>query len=184
MKKKGYKIIVCCNTLNVIGDKGNLIYHIKKDMENFKKVTMGNVVIMGRKTFESLPNKKPLKGRVNIVLTQDKDYYIDIDENNDDNTDLYICHTIEDADDLLKTYYYDLEWFVIGGSRIYSEYLDRRLVSKIYMTLVYDDKDGDTRFPIINRLEWRRYDLPIETDEEKQLTFSFKRFVSIDKDFK
>ena len=64
-----FKIIACINKRGVIGNHGKLLYSIKNDMKNFKSMTIGNVVIMGRYTFESLPKKKPLKDRINIIIT-------------------------------------------------------------------------------------------------------------------
>ena len=69
-----FKIITCINKKGVIGNEGKLLYHIKNDLANFKRMTVGNVVIMGRKTFESLPGGKPLNDRINIVLTHDAEW--------------------------------------------------------------------------------------------------------------
>ena len=69
-------IIACVNELNYIGKDNKLLYTIKEDLNHFKNLTNGNVVIMGRKTYESLP-KKPLPNRINIILTRDKNYVAD-----------------------------------------------------------------------------------------------------------
>ena len=67
-----FKIIACVNQEGVIGNEGKLLYTIKADLKNFRNQTLSNVVIMGRKTFESLPNGKPLDGRINSSLPSKK----------------------------------------------------------------------------------------------------------------
>ena len=69
-----FKIIACINQKRALGKDGKLLYTIKNDLANFKRMTVGNVVIMGRKTFESLPNGEPLKDRINIILTSNEEY--------------------------------------------------------------------------------------------------------------
>ena len=76
-----FKIIACINKRGVIGNHGKLLYSIKNDMKNFKSMTIGNVVIMGRYTFESLPKKKPLKDRINIIITKDNEYNVEASDN-------------------------------------------------------------------------------------------------------
>ena len=78
--KNKYTAIVCVNNKNAIGKDGELIYSIGADMRNFRSLTTDNVVIMGRKTFESLPDRHPLKERVNIVLTKNESYTVDTDQ--------------------------------------------------------------------------------------------------------
>lgn len=147
-----FKIITCMNNKNAIGKDNGLLYHIKSDMANFKSMTIGNVVIMGRKTFESLPNQKPLKDRINIIITSDENYCVDADDN------VYIVHGIDDAVDLCSSMFSDKEWFVIGGGSIYNAFLLKNLVDEIRVTLVDDDVDGDVYFPNINFYDdWRLY---------------------------
>ena len=77
-----FKIIACINQKRALGKDGKLLYTIKNDLLNFKRQTLGNVVIMGRKTFESLPNKEPLKDRINIILTSNEEYGVSQDFDN------------------------------------------------------------------------------------------------------
>ena len=65
------KLIVCINNKNVIGRNGGLLFHIKNDLQNFKRMTSDNVVIMGKNTFDTLPNSQPLPNRINIIITND-----------------------------------------------------------------------------------------------------------------
>lgn len=165
----GYTIITCVNQKNVIGNNGGLLYHIKNDMINFKSMTTGNVVIMGRKTFESLPNMKPLPNRINIIITHDKNYSVAQDEN------VYIVNSIQDAKELCEALFSDKEWFVIGGSSIYNEFLKQNLVSEMRVTYIADDADGDTIFPPINNDEWKTYYVSsIQHDEKTDKNFVYK----------
>lgn len=134
-----------------IGINNMTLFHIKNDLENFKTQTMGNVVIMGRMTYESLPQGKPLDGRINIIITKNKDYSIEPCDN------AFIVHSIEDAVDICHTLYSDKEWFVIGGEEIYAQFMALDLVDEMRMTFVNDTIEADKHFPTINKTEWRRY---------------------------
>lgn len=165
----GYTIITCVNQKNAIGNNGDLLYHIKNDMVNFKSMTTDNVVIMGRKTFESLPNMKPLPNRINIIITHDKNYSVTQDDN------VYIVNSIQDAKELCETLFSDKEWFVIGGSSIYNEFLKQNLISEMRVTYIADDADGDTIFPSINNDEWKTYyTSSIQHDEKTDKNFVYK----------
>ena len=102
-----YTAIVCINNKNAIGNSGNLMYHIKADMKNFKSLTTDNVVIMGRKTFESLPNKRPLKNRINIIVTENIDYRpMGCDSwTKDEINNTYLVNSLQEADDLCFAYF-------------------------------------------------------------------------------
>lgn len=139
-----FKIITCMNNKNAIGKDNGLLYHIKSDMTNFKSMTIGNVVVMGRKTFESLPNKEPLKDRINIIMTTDENYCVDANDN------VYITHSVDETVDLCESMFTDKEWFVIGGGSIYDAFLVKDLVDDIRVTLVDDDSDGDAFFPNVS----------------------------------
>ena len=127
-----FKIIVCLNKKGVIGKDGKLLYHIKNDSSNFKSITSGNVVIMGRKTFESLPKKSPLPNRVNIIITSDENYCVEASEN------VYIVHSVKDAVEMSKSLFSDKEVFVIGGESIYKQFLNGGEVSEMFLTIVHD----------------------------------------------
>ena len=72
-----FKLIACFNKKRVLGKDGHLIWRIGNDMANFKRQTLGNVVVMGRKTYESLPNGEPLKNRINVIVTSNKEFGVD-----------------------------------------------------------------------------------------------------------
>ena len=149
--EKNFIILACINQVNALGKDNKLLYHIGNDMKNFKAQTMGNVVVMGRNTFESLPGKKPLDGRINIVITNDKEFSIDANES------VYIVHLIEDALDLCETIFPDKDWYVIGGASIYEQFLAMDLVKEMRLTIVNDNADGDVYFPPIKEDEWMTY---------------------------
>ncbi len=145
-----FKIVACVNKKMALGSKGELLYHIKDDLKNFSSMTSFNgVVVMGRKTYESI--KKPLKNRINIILTSDKDYSIEPNDN------VYILHSIDDAVELCNTLFEDKELFLIGGGSLYKEFLERGLVDEIRLSIVDDDKNGDVYFPEINLDDWYTY---------------------------
>ena len=122
----------------VIGKNGNLPWHIKEDMEHFKQTTMGHVVIMGRKTFESIG--APLPKRTNIVITRNIDF---------SHEGVVVAYSFEDAlEKAQERAKIKKEIFVIGGSEIYKEALPH--ADKLYLTLIDGDFDGDTFFPDIS----------------------------------
>jgi dihydrofolate reductase len=147
-----FKIIACINQKRVLGNEGKLLYHIGNDLANFKRMTVGNVVIMGRKTFESLPNGAPLKDRVNIIITTNEEYGVDAKFDN-----VYIVHSVEDAIELCDAFFTDKEVFVIGGESIYRQFMEKDLVDEMRLTIVNDDAEGDAVFPEYNEEDWYVY---------------------------
>jgi dihydrofolate reductase len=147
-----FKIIACINQKRVLGNEGKLLYHIGNDLANFKRMTVGNVVIMGRKTFESLPNGTPLKDRVNIIITSDEEYGVDAKFDN-----VYIVHSVEDAIELCDAFFSDKEVFVIGGESIYRQFMEKDLISEMRLTIVNDSADGDVVFPEYDEEDWYVY---------------------------
>ena len=165
-----FKIISCITKKGVIGDKGRLLYIIKEDITNFKRMTIGNVVIMGRKTFESLPNGKPLPDRINIVLTHNTEWGTEPADN------LFIVNSVEDAVELCKAYFADKELFVIGGESIYKQFLDNGLVDEMRLTIVNDTTSGDAHFPPYDENDWRvYYETSKQTSaDDKDVSFIFR----------
>ena len=99
-----YTMIACINNNGAIAKDGNLMYNIKADMDNFKSLTIDNVVIMGRKTFESLPNSKPLKNRINIIVTGNSEYSpVNADTwTKEELNNTYLVNSLQEADDHLQ----------------------------------------------------------------------------------
>ena len=123
-----------------LGKNNDLIWHFKEDMKFFKETTMGHPVIMGRKTFESLP--KALPGRKNIVISANPEYKADGAE---------VVTSVEEAIKLAETE--DTDAFVIGGGRIYNEFLP--YADNLYLTEINAEcPDADTYFPDFNKSDY------------------------------
>ena len=121
-----------------LGKNNNLIWHFKEDMKFFKETTMGHKVIMGRKTYESLPGKLP--GREMIVISTK---FVD--------GDVQLVNDINRIVDKYKNS--DDEVFIIGGASIYKEFMP--YANKLYLTEINDyDNEADTFFPKFNKMEW------------------------------
>ena len=133
MENRELTIIAAVSINNVIGNNNKLIWKLSNDLKRFKNLTTNHSVIMGRKTFESLPN--PLPGRDNIVITRDTNY---------SKPNIQVCSSIEDAINLTKT---DTQPFIIGGGEIYTQTIN--IVDKIELTRVHEEFDGDAYFPEI-----------------------------------
>lgn len=144
-----------------IGKDGDLLHPISADLKYFRQKTTGNVLVMGRKTLESFPNKKPLPNRVNIVLTKNKDYAAE---------GVVLCHSIEELPEVLKNYE-DKEIFVAGGGTIYEQMLP--LCKTAYVTKICETYEADTVFPDLDaHPDWELAEKG-ELQEENGVKFSF-----------
>ena len=144
-----------------IGKDGDLLHPISADLKYFREKTTGNVIVMGRKTLESIPKKKPLPKRVNIVLTKNTDYPAE---------GVVLCHDVEKLPALLAEYK-EQEVFVIGGGRIYKQLLP--LCDKAYVTHIQAVYPADTYFPnLAEDPAWERT-VKGEEMEENGVKFSF-----------
>lgn len=136
-------MIVAVDSNWAIGHKGKLLVSIPEDMQFFRRETTGKVVVMGRKTLESFPNGLPLKNRVNVVITNDKGYNV---------KDAIICHSVEEALEVLKQYNEE-DVYVIGGESIYRQFLP--YCSVAHVTKINYSYDADTYFPNLDEMdEW------------------------------
>lgn len=122
-----------------IGKDGKLLVSIPDDMQFFKRMTMGKVVIMGRKTLESFPKKRPLAGRTNIVITSRPDYEV---------PGAIVVHSVEEAMEEAKKYSPD-DVFCIGGGSIYRRMLP--YIDRAYVTRIDFKYDADTSFPNLDK---------------------------------
>ena len=138
--------IVATDMNNAIGGNNKLLFHIKRDLEYFKAMTMDNVVIMGRKTWESLP-KKPLPNRVNIVVTSNPNFYSGIYQD-------VVFVTMETLKETVLPAIKDREnVFIIGGGKVYKELLP--YCEQVYLTKIDQMVLGaDTYFPKLSEDEW------------------------------
>lgn len=147
----------------VIGSENSIPWHISEDFQYFKRTTMGWPMIMGRKTFESLPGV--LKGRPHIVVTRDREYSVDHDQ-------VFVVHSLAAALERAQEIVQKKEAvpapfdgdgtdndqpliFITGGSQIYQKSLRDGIVERIYLTEINQNYDGDAYFPDFDHGQWR-----------------------------
>ncbi|MFB9757987.1 dihydrofolate reductase [Ectobacillus funiculus] len=134
-----FSLIVAMDQNGVIGKDNNLPWHLPNDLKRVKELTTNNVIILGRKNFESIG--KPLPNRLNVVLTRDKNLQID---------GCQVNHSLEEVMSEFKDD--PREIFIFGGTEIYQLFLP--YVHKMYITQIHHTFDGDTYFPSFNKAEW------------------------------
>lgn len=129
----------------VIGNKGKIPWNIPGEQNRFKKLTVDNVVIMGRKTFEEIYDKlkKPLPGRINIVISSDKKY---------SDFGCSVFSSLKAAIEYSKEKYPDKKIFVSGGALLYKEAL--KFSDKMYLTEIDLKVEGDVFFPRFNETDY------------------------------
>lgn len=140
-------IIAAMGINRVIGHRGNMPWlgELPADLAHFKARTLGKPVVMGRKTWDSIPAIwKPLPGRTNIVLTRERNFVAD---------GVLVAHTMEEVFARAKG---AAELMVAGGEQIYKEFLP--LATHLELTIVEGDFPGDTYFPYYNPSDWRIVD--------------------------
>lgn len=154
-------LIVAIAQNNAIGKDNDLLWHLSEDLKYFKKTTNERTVVMGRKTWESLPFK-PLKNRRNIVVSSQKDYHIEGAELFDDVNK--VLEALKEEKD---------EVFCIGGASLYKALLPK--ADKLYITRVYKDFEADVFFPKIDESVWEIKRLsPMLYDAKADLKFRFE----------
>ena len=146
-------LIAACSENRVIGKDGTLIWHIPEDLKRFKKLTLGNPIVMGRKTYESIGKRLP--GRTNIILSRDKNLRIDG------------CLVYNKISDILEIFEKN-NIFVIGGGEIYKQFLDK--ADRIELTLIHKNFDGDTYFPEIG-INWQVVESQKSTFEDTDIDY-------------
>mgnify|MGYP001388683687 FL=1 len=153
-------IIVAMSKNRVIGKDNDMPWHLSDDLKNFKKVTMGSTIIMGRLTYESIG--KPLPKRKNIVLSRKlKD------------PNLLVFDNLDNALSTLKD---EREIFIIGGEDIYCQTVNR--ANKIYLTTINEELEGDKYFPKIKFSNWSIID-SVFYEKNDNNTHSFKSEILI-----
>lgn len=153
-------IIVALDEQNAIGRNGDLLCHLPNDLKHFKQITTGHSVIMGRKTYESLP-KGALPNRTNIVITSD---------HAENYPGCIVARSVEEAFSQCKE---GEKAFIIGGGKLYHASLhlaDQLCLTRIHHTFA----DADTFFPEIDFEEWNLIDIePHEIDEKHPYAYTF-----------
>ncbi len=157
-------IIAAIAENRAIGINNDLPWKLPNDMKRFRELTTGHTVIMGRKTFESLP-KGALPNRTNIVVTRNHAVTF---EN---------CILFDNLQDAIKKYNTQEEIFVIGGASIYDQVIN--LADKLYITLVrHSFENANTFFPEINKNEWIMTEQESFPNDEKHLyPYTFQTYI-------
>jgi dihydrofolate reductase len=153
-------IIVAIAENGIIGSNNKLIWRLSDDLKNFKRITYGHFIIMGRKTFESIG--RPLAGRTNIILSKNRNFSAEG------------CMIFSSVEEALK---YSIskdqeEIFIIGGAQIYKEILP--IADKLYLTKVHASPPGDAYFPTIDFSEWKEIvHTIVQKNEKNDFDFEF-----------
>ena len=164
-QQKNITMIAAVAENNALGMDNKLIWHLSNDLKRFKNLTKGHHVIMGRKTFESMP--KALPNRTNVVITRQAEYSAE---------NAHVVNTLEAALALAQE---DDRPFIIGGGEIYRQAM--AFCDCIELTRVHEDFEADTFFPEIDTAVWREvWRENHDKDEKHAHAFSFIRYEKID----
>jgi dihydrofolate reductase len=150
-------IIVAASLNNIIGKDNKLLWRQSADLKRFKELTLGKIVVMGRKTYDSIG--KPLPNRRNIVITRQS-------------IQIPGCEVVNSLEDALKL---DNEIFIIGGGEIYQKSII--LADRIFFTLIQTEIEGDAYFPVLGD-EWKIESKEVFLkDEKNQFDYQFINYV-------
>lgn len=160
-------LIAALGTKNrAIGKDNRLLWHIPDDLKRFKELTLGHPVIMGRKTWESLPQRaRPLPDRTNIVITRQSDFKA---------RGAIVANSFEEARASAARAEGSSQVFVIGGGELYREALP--FADCLYLTLVDDDKEGDSYFP-----PYEKEITKVVSDEKREWNGLSYRWVALER---
>jgi dihydrofolate reductase len=154
-------LVVAASNNDAIGKDNKLLWHLPNDLKMFKNLTSKKVVVMGRKTYESIG--KPLPNRLNVIITKNKNY------KNDTALGCIIADSVENAIKLIESIDGSKEAFIIGGGTIYKQVLEMGMIDEIYLTKVdCEIEDADTFF---------------EFDESKWVSISEEKHTKDDRHF-
>lgn len=159
-------LVVAASTNNAIGKDRQLLWHLPHDLAFFKNVTWAMPVLMGRKTFLSI-GSKPLKGRMNMILTGNKNYKVD---------NSIIVHSVDEAIKHADDNDYK-ELMILGGGKVYADIINK--ADKIYLTRVHHVfEDADTFFPEINEQDWKcTFNADHDKDAKHAYDYSFQLWI-------
>lgn len=157
-------LIVAVDKNWAIGNKGKLLVSIPGDQKMFREETMGKIIVMGRKTLESLPSGQPLMGRTNVVLTRNESF---------NKKGTVVFHTVEETLEYLKQFRSE-DVYIIGGEEIYRQFLP--YCDTAHVTWIDYAYEADTHFPNLDKdPEWHVTD---ESDEQTyfNLCYEFRKY--------
>lgn len=142
----------------VIGIENRMPWHLSADLQNFKKITMGKPILMGRRTYESIG--RPLPGRKNIIISRNPNYKQDG------------CQVYQSIELALQSCIESEELMIIGGASFYQAMLP--IASHLYLTQIYQSFEGDTYFPEFDRSEWIELErVDVTNDDSVDFDYSF-----------
>ncbi len=156
-------IVVAMDSNRLIGKDNELPWQLPADLAFFKKLTTGNTILMGRKTFDSIG--RPLPNRRNIVITR--------------NTDIEItgCEVVNSIEEALLLAQREAEVMVIGGAKLYQQILP--IADRLYITQIESEFDGDTYFPSYNEAEW--FQISLDSREPDEDNHHKCHFITLDR---
>ena len=161
-------LIVAMDSDRGIGKNNDLMWHLPKDMKFFKDTTQGQIVVMGRKNYDSIPEKyRPLPNRLNVVLTRNEKF---------DAPNCLVFHSLEEC---LTHFKEESERivFIIGGGEIYRMALDSGILDEMYITHVHERYDAETFFPSFEEDKWESEILfEQEKDVQHEAAFNVKKY--------
>ncbi len=160
--------IVALDKNNGIGNKNNLLIHLPEDLKFFKNTTWGKILVMGRETLESLPNKKPLPGRTTIVITTKTDY---------SNNEAIVVHSLSELFERLKQYNSE-DIFVAGGESIYKQLIP--YCEYGYITYINKEFQADKYLMSIDEMSQWEKTWESQTMEFKGTNFVFTKYKNKD----
>lgn len=161
-------IIAAIGKNNELGKKGELIWSIPKDLKYFRERTKDSIIVMGKKTFNSLP--KILPGRKHIILSRTAEF------NKEINNEIIVVNNKNEIIELCNKISKDKEIFIIGGASLYEMFIE--IADKLYITHIEEsDKDADVYFPEIIEEKWEK--IVLANDEDNNIKFSFVEYTKI-----
>lgn len=160
-------LIVAVDNNWSVGYEGGLLAYLPGDLPYFKEKTMGKIIIMGRKTLESLPGGKPLKGRTNIIMTRDKDFTCD---------GAKVCYSKDEVLNYVKQYSNE-DIFIIGGAQIYNLFMNE--CKKAYITKIYKEMPADKYINNMDKLDNWKMTWESEKQEHEQLIYQWTIYENV-----
>ena len=158
-------IVAYSESTRVIGNENKLLWHIPEDLKFFRRMTEGKVVVMGRKTYESIPEQfRPLPKRTTYVLTRDENYAVD-------HPDVTVFNDVKKA--LMVAKLSCEEVMIAGGEQIYRAALP--YADKVYATIINERYEGDAVFPVLNPYEWKCSEREANQHVSEQLELFYVR---------
>ena len=161
-------LIVAMDLERGIGKENDLMWYLPEDMKFFKETTLGQIVVMGRKNYDSIPEKyRPLPKRENVILTRNTDFTTEG------------CTIFNSMEACMKAYKNETERtiFIIGGGEIYKLALEKDYVDEMYITHVNENYGPDTFFPEFDLTQWHVETIKThEKDEKNEASFSVLKY--------